>query len=206
MTLKTGWVVFLNSGLSIAWSPRTSPHRTSPGRSANLPSVSPIWGPATSSSPIRTGKPNLSATQTALDVFEPDRGTSSETSSSGRIAGRSGIDRRDLRTPSKTNHSEFHSLSLHGTWRPATENHFWIIAEQPGIGFRPVRMLRSLRRTRPARARADARTDSRVIVRSGSSGQGQGELRMLTQPIYRYASPENDVIEERSMSFRGDRS
>jgi len=196
MTLKTGWVVFLDSGLSIAG--RRGPARigTSPGRKPrNLPSVSPIWRPRYEFF-RRSGRKNKFErhAKPLLTYSNPISGTSSEkrlrldASRSSEMIGAI----FDFRSEDKLD-SEFHSLSLHGIVATRDGKHSGN-PEQPGIEFRPVPNAPAACGERVGAGEADARKLIRgFTVRIGSSGTGSGELRMLTQPIYRYASPENDV-------------
>jgi hypothetical protein len=99
----------------------------------------------------------------------------------------------DFRSEDKFD-SEFHSLSRRGVVATRDGKPFWN-PEQPGIAFQPVPAAPPPEETASVRARQMRELIRGFSVERDHPEQGQGPLRMLTQPIYRYTSPETEVSE-----------
>jgi hypothetical protein len=99
----------------------------------------------------------------------------------------------DFRSEDKFD-SEFHSLSQHAVVATRDGRPFWN-PERPGIEFRPVPSAPQPADSASARARQMRELIRGFSVDRDHPEQGQGPLRMLTQPIFRYASPETEGIE-----------
>jgi hypothetical protein len=72
------------------------------------------------------------------------------------------------------------------------DGHRWK-SKQPGLSWQPLTPAAPAKETPELRTRQLKALSRRFAVLADDPGRGKEELRLLTQPIYRYADPEADI-------------
>jgi len=103
-------------------------------------------------------------------------------------------------TPNTHGSHEFHSLTtepINGTWdgQPV-----WT-SKQPGIERRPVTDAQALADSQPARLRQMRAISRQFTIRKTDRDGVSSELRLLSQPVYRYGNSDSAVLDGAIFTF-----